>query len=71
MNGAMKHTHIDAAPEIIAKMMAMIEASKTDSCEAEVAKHIYLDELREELALRLEALGGDDAALAKTGQWIN
>ena len=57
MNMRAKQGHLDTGPEMITTMMALVEASMTDSSAAEVAKQLCLDELCEDLAIQLASLG--------------
>jgi len=45
--------------ETISTMIALVEASTTDSPAADVAKQLYLDELRDDLATILASLESD------------
>ena len=47
--------------ETISAMIALVEASRTDSSTADVAKQLYLDELRDDLATILASLESDIA----------
>jgi hypothetical protein len=60
MNLSAKQGQIDAGPETIATMLALVEASATDSFAAEMAKQVYLHELQENLAMQLASLGFED-----------
>ena len=70
MKVATKQGHVDLQPHRIVSLMALVEASATDSFTADVAKRLFLAELREDLAMQLPSVGFEDE-LGRTGQWVN
>ena len=57
MNARAKPGYEDQGPEMIANLMALVEASTTDSFAADIAKQLCLDDLCDNLTFQLASMG--------------